>query len=270
MFYLRSPRLLAYLLLATAIAAPGSHGGDWAGYMKVFDKQPDGSQGGYVFGSPWGVADLKTTLIATPGIGTEITNNQLELFPNYNTFSSSDPFWGNGPVGNKWMEANTFVEQASLAQESVTFSGRVDAYSLSPNYTAEAFIRVLDPANGYATSLFERQNLSGITEFSLTADTFFFTGQLLQIGFAVSGVNANPADMATLGSVRVTTEPSSEPTPIDWRGYMNVSELTPQRGKGGYIFGRTWGVPDLQTTVVTPQRLTLDDNQLKRGRWATH
>lgn len=175
--------------------------------MNVFDKQPDGSQGGYVFEASWGVNDLKTTLIATPGIGTEITNNQLELFPNYNTYSSSDPFWGNGAVGNKWMEARTYVEQTSLAQESVTFSGRVDAYTLSPNYTAEAFIRVLDPANGYTTSLLERQNLTGITEFSLTADTLFFTGQYLQIGFSISGLNANPADMATLGSVRVTTEP---------------------------------------------------------------
>jgi autotransporter-associated beta strand protein len=250
---------VAVLLAAFATA---SQAGTWTGYMNVFDKLPDGSQGGYVFGSSWGVADLKTTLIATPGTGTTIVNNSMELFPNYNTYNAADPFWADGAVGNKWMEASTFVEQGNLTQESVTFTGRVDAYTLSPDYTAEAFIKVLDPANGYATSLFERQNLSGQTEWSLTADTFFFTGQLLQIGFAVSGVNANPVDMATLGSVRVTTEPSSEPTPIDWRGYMNVSDLTPSGGKGGYVFGQTWGVPDLQTTVVTPPSLTLDDNQL--------
>ncbi len=253
---------LASIAVAALSLASTGHAGTWAGYMNVFDKLPDGSQGGYVFGSPWGVPDLKTTLIATPGTGTTIVNNSMELFPNYNTYNASDPFWADGAVGNKWMEANTFVEQANLTQESVTFTGRVDAYTLSSDYTAEAFIKVLDPANGYSTSLFERQNLSGQTEWSLTADTFFFTGQLLQIGFSVSGVNANPAAMATLGSVRVTTEPSPEPTPIDWKGYMNVSELTPQGGKGGYIFGSTWGVPDLQTTVVTPPSLTLDDNQL--------
>ncbi|MFM1904491.1 MAG: hypothetical protein RLZZ440_2391, partial [Planctomycetota bacterium] len=231
-------------------------------YMNVFDKLPDGSQGGYLWGSGWGVNDLKTTLIASPGTGTNITNNAMELFPNYNTYNAADPYWADGAVGNKWMEANTFVEQLDLSQDFVSFTGTVDSYTLSPDYTAEAFIKVLDPANGYAVSLFERQNLSGITEFSLSADTFFFTGQLLQIGFAVSGVNANPADMATLGSVRVTTEPSPEPTPIDWKGYMNVSNLTPQGGKGDYVFGSNWGVPDLQTTVVTPPSTTLDDNQL--------
>ena len=254
--------LLAGIAVLVAAFSTVSQAGNWNGYMNVFDKLPDGSQGGYVFGSSWGVPDLKTTLIAAPGTGTTIVNNSMELFPNYNTYNAADPFWADGAAGNKWMEANTFVEQANLTQESVTFTGRVDAYTLSPDYTAEAFIKVLDPANGYATSLFERQNMSGQTEWSLTADTFFFTGQLLQIGFAVSGVNANPVDMATLGSVRVTTEPSPEPTPIDWRGYMNVSELTPQGGKGVYVFGETWGVPDLQTTVVTPPSLTLDDNQL--------
>jgi autotransporter-associated beta strand protein len=248
-------------LLATSFLTTG-HAGSWNGYMNVFTKQPDSTQGGFVFGSLWGVVDLKTTLIAAPGAGTAITNNVLELFPNYNTYNAADPFWADGAVGNKWMEANTFVEQANLTQESVTFTGTVDAYTLSPDYTAEAFIKVLDPTNGYSTSLFERQNLSGQTAFSLTADTFFFTGQLLQIGFVVSGVNANPADAATLGSVRVTTEPSIEPTPIDWRGYMNVSNLTPSGGKGGYAFGGPWGVSDLQTTVVTPSSPTLDDNQL--------
>jgi autotransporter-associated beta strand protein len=251
----------AIAVLAT-LCGPAVQGGSWNGYMNVFDKLPDGSQGGYVFGSAWGVPDLKTTLIATPGTGTTITNNAMELFPNYNTYNAADPFWADGAVGNKWMEANTYVEQPNLTQESVTFTGRVDAYTLSPDYTAEAFIKVLDPSNGYSLSLFERQNLAGATDFSLTADTFFFTGQLLQIGFVVTGVNANPADMATLGSVRVTTEPSPDPTPIDWKGYMNVSQLTPQGGKGDYVFGGTWGVPDLQTTIVTPPSLTLDDNQL--------
>jgi autotransporter-associated beta strand protein len=258
----RQCSFLAGIVLIAASCSAVAEAGTWAGYMNVFNKLPDGSQGGFAFGSPWGVVDLKTTLIATPGVGINITNNSLELFPNYNTYNASDPFWADGAVGNKWMEANTYVEQANLTQETVTFSGRVDAYTLSPDYTAEAFIKVLDPSNGYSLSLFERQNLAGLTEFSVTADTFFFGGQLLQIGFAVSGVNANPADMATLGSVRVTTEPSPGPTPIDWKGYMNVSELTPQGGRGGYLFGSNWGVPDLQTTVVTPPSLTLDDNQL--------
>jgi len=173
--------LLAGIAVLVAAFSTVSQAGNWTGYMNVFNKLPNGSQGGYVFGSSWGVPDLKTTLIAAPGTGTTIVNNSMELFPNYNTYNAADPFWADGAAGNKWMEANTFVEQANLTQESVTFTGRVDAYTLSPDYTAEAFIKVLDPTNGYSTSLFERQNLSGITEWSLTADTFFFTGQLLYV-----------------------------------------------------------------------------------------
>ena len=255
-------RFLSIAILAAATATT-SFAGDWNGYMNVFDKLPDGSQGGYVFGSNWGVADLKTTLIATPGAGTNIANNSMDLFPNYNTYNAADPFWADGAVGNKWMEANTFVEYASLTEESYSFNGTVDAYTLSNDYTATAFIKVLDPSNNYATSLYESQDLFGVSDFSLSADTFFFTGQILQMGFLVSGVNANPVDAATLGSVRVTTMPSPDPVPIDWRGYMNVSELTAGGQKGAYAFGGTWGVPELQTTLLTPPSLTLDDNQLQ-------
>ena len=208
-------RLNSWILRATLVAAAlpaAAHAGDWIGYMNWFTKQPDGTKGTYVQGSFWGVPALKTTLIATPGTGTNVINNSLELFPNYNTWNASDPYWVSGTVGNKWMEANTFVEKANLTESTVTFNGRVDAYTLSPDYTAEAFIKVLDPANGYSLSLFERLNLSGQTTFSLTADTFFYTGQLVQLGFMVSGVNANPANAATLGSVLVTTEPSSAPS----------------------------------------------------------
>ena len=197
--------------IAVTIPAVTAQAGNWLGYMNVFDKTPTGGQGGYLWGSAWGVADLKTVIVNGSGTGTNIANNVLELFPNYNTYNATDPYWASGTSGNKWMEANTFVETASIAIPAASFSGNVTSFSLNSAYTADAFIKVLDPLTGYSTSLFERQPLTGVGTFSLAADMAFYQGQLLQYGFMVSGVNANPASMASFGSVRVTTETGSTP-----------------------------------------------------------
>jgi autotransporter-associated beta strand protein len=282
---LRSSRVGFRLMLAALVlAAPLSpaRAGDWTGYMSVFENNA-GTQGAPVFGSAWGVSDLKTTVLARPGTGISVDNNILELFPNYNTYTNAvnntDPvagpearsFWTNstdggvtpGPNGNKWMEASTFVEDPSITQDSVTFSGRIDSYTLSSNYTAEAFIKVLDPNAGYSQSYYDSVDLSGRTDFSLTADTLFFPGLLLQMGFAVKGINANPDDAATLGSVRVTTSPTPEPPPIEWVGFMNVFEKTAGGGQGTYVFSDNWGVADVKTSLISVDPTTLTDNQLE-------
>src|SRR4051794_662531 len=44
-----------------------------------------------------------------------------------------------------------------------------------------------------------------------------------------------------------------------WQGFMNVSE-TPQHG-GGYVFGSSWGVPDL-TATFSGSVLTLGPNSV--------
>ena len=284
-FRSRTFRLLGRLGLAVAVITaplPRVNAGDWTGYMNVFNNDA-GSQGAYVFGSGWGVADLKTTVLASPGTGINVENNILELFPNYNTYadavSNTDPvlgpearaFWTNssdggitaGPTGNKWMEANTFVEDQSITQDSITFGGVVDSYTLSPDYTAQAFIKVLDPGAGYTAVYSDTVNLADGPEFSMTADLLFYSGLLLQTGFSVSGINANPSDEATLGSVRVTTMPTPEPPGIEWKGFMTVSTETAGGGKGEYLFGENWGVADLQTTLISTDPTTLTDNQMR-------
>ncbi len=270
-FRSRTFRLLGRLGLAVAVITaplPRVNAGDWTGYMNVFNNDA-GSQGAYVFGSGWGVADLKTTVLASPGTGINVENNILELFPNYNTYADNpgDAFWrdngGAGPGGNKWMEANTFVEDQSITQDSITFGGRVDSYTLSPDYTAQAFIKVLDPGAGYTAVYSDTVNLADGPEFSMTADLLFYSGLLLQTGFTVSGINANPSDEATLGSVRVTTMPTPEPPGIEWKGFMTVSTETAGGGKGEYLFGDNWGVADLQTTLIATDPTTLTDNQMR-------
>jgi len=224
---MRGSRFIIMAVAVAGLSASQASAGDWRGWMSVFTKTPEEGRGGYLWGSAWGVPDLKTTVVNGSGTGVNISNNVLDLFPNYNTYNATDPFWASGTVGNKWMEAVTYVEpQAVITATSWTFSGNVSNYTLSPNYTAQAFIKVLDPLANYSLSLYSPVNLSGQSTFSITEDLTFYQGQLLQVGFDVQGVNANPAAAASLGSVRVSTYP----TAIN----INVASGTQTQSQAGY------------------------------------
>jgi hypothetical protein len=208
---------VAAILLVTASSASA---GNWVGYMNVFNNSA-GAQGGYVFGSGWGVSDLKTT-ISNSNAGT-IIGDQLVLEPNYNTYTNAltgndadRAFWTNstdggvtaGPAGNKWMNANTFEETPSIAVPSYTLSGNVTANTLNTGlYTARAFIKVLDPGAGFATLLNDSVTLPASGPFVVTANLAPYQGLLLQVGFSMDGLNANPADAASFGSVGVSIVP---------------------------------------------------------------
>ena len=220
-------RPTAFLALAAvlAIAATTASAGDWTGYMNVF-ANASGSQGGYIFGSGWGVSDLATTVV-TSNTGT-IAGDQLVLSPNFNCYTNSltgndadRAFWTNssdggataGPLGNKWMNANTYSETASLAVPSYTLAGTVTSNSLNTSlYTAKAFIKVLDPNNGYATVLDDEVTLPASGPFVVTSNLLPYQGLLLQVGFSMNGLNANPADAVSYGSVGVTINAVPEPS----------------------------------------------------------
>jgi PEP-CTERM putative exosortase interaction domain/Deltaproteobacterial GC-motif protein sorting domain len=147
----------------------------------------------------------------------------LTLTPNFNAYTDSltgtdgdRAFWTDstdggvtaGPLGNKWMEANTFVEDSALIGSNVTFQGNLDSFNLlSPNYTAVAFIKALDPNAGYATVINQFSVLSAAGPFSVSADLTSATGLIIQYGFTVTGLNANPADAGVFGSAVVQTVP---------------------------------------------------------------
>jgi len=191
----------------------------WNGYMNVF-ANANGSQGGYLFGSGWGLADLSSVFAPSNAPGT------LTLAPNFNAYTDSlsgsnadRAYWTDstnggatpGPLGNKWMEANTYVESSALALagNNLTFQGNLDSFNLlSPNYTAVAFIKALDPNNGYATVINQLSVLSAAGPFSVSADLrTASTNYIIQYGFTVSGINANPTDAVTFGTAVVQTVP---------------------------------------------------------------
>ncbi len=172
----------------TVTVGPGMN---WIGYMNVFDS----TGANYMFGNTWAVEDMKTEV--------DSTNGSMKLKPNYNTYDPADPYWSNGAMGNKVMEANTLVESTSLGGEYFTFEGHVDEYTLDAGYTATAFIKVLDPNNGWATVLHATSPITAVGTF-MVADSIPSTpGLITQYGFTILGMNANPVDEAALGYVLI-------------------------------------------------------------------
>ncbi|OIQ24130.1 T9SS type A sorting domain-containing protein [Lacinutrix sp. MedPE-SW] len=165
----------------------------WGGFMNVFETPTNG--GAYVFGSGWGVLDLKTVL--------DTGANTITLQPNFNTYLDNplDPFWVDQTtlLGNKEMEASTVIQDNSLVGESFTFTGNVASNTLSPMYNEYAFIRIFDAGFGLLEEI--TSPLSVGTDFSVSYNNTQPAAANIQYGFTVRGVNANPSNETALGSV---------------------------------------------------------------------
>ncbi|WP_158211797.1 T9SS type A sorting domain-containing protein [Polaribacter tangerinus] len=194
---------------------------NWKGFMNVFE-----TNGTYVFGQSWGVADLKTT----------VSSNTITLQPNFNGYQNSlsggdgdKAFWTNssdggvtpGPKGNKNVEASTFIEPgATFTGKDLTFTGKVVSNTLDANYTAKYFIKALDPNNNFADALNASKviDIPASGEFSVSVDAADLpAGLIIQYGFTIAGVNANPADESALGSIIIESNTLST---------KNVSKLS--------------------------------------------
>lgn len=216
-------KLFASLALASVIAAATTTSAqaqilvtpnfsdNWVAYMDVFENA-GGSKGAFVFGQGWGLLDARSVLTPT----------SLSLQPNFNTYENGlgDPFWrdngGAGPNGNKWMEASSYIESndGSLIGSTLTFSGLIGSYSLlSPNYTATAFIKALNPTDGWSLVGGSTATIDSTGAFSIQADLSSLpnppSSYVVQYGFTVAGINANPVNGAAFGSVVVVPEPST-------------------------------------------------------------
>lgn len=181
---------------------------NWIGYANVF--QTNGTT--YEFGSAWALADLKSVV--------NVPTNTITLYPNFNTYVAGDAYWANGALGNKIFEGNTFVENASLAGQTLTFNGNVTSNTLAAGYTAIAFIKGLNPNTGYSADVNLSVPLVAGQSFSVSTGTAIPTGLIVQYGFMVRGLNGNPVNEAALGNVvvngnvSVPTEPlTAAPTP---------------------------------------------------------
>ncbi|MCS7091138.1 MAG: PEP-CTERM sorting domain-containing protein [Verrucomicrobiota bacterium] len=168
----------------------------WVGYMNVYNLVGGNSAGSYLWGSPWGVADLPAAWIGT----------ELRLAPNTSTWNPSDPYWVNNGQPNKWLEANFYVDMGTAwGGQTVTFSGSTLENSLVAPYNAVAFVKEFTP--GYGWVGMNTQTLQSGTAFSVSRA--IGAGNIAQFGFMVTGPNADPATVAGLGQVRIAVIPES-------------------------------------------------------------
>jgi len=175
---------------------------NYIGYMNVFETPANG--GGFVFGSPWGVPDLKTVVDPTP------VDGSVTIYPNFNTYDDNptDPFWVDQTtgLGNKTMEANTYVDDPSLAQQELIWTGYVLSNTIDPSYQAEAFIKVFN-AN-FSVLKIETAPLIEGEYFEVSYTNVEPDDTFVQYGWYVVGLNASSANEGALGNVVIGTQPA--------------------------------------------------------------
>ncbi len=205
MRHIKSLVLLSLLVVPAANAAivnVDPSGGPWLGYMNVSELPSNG--GAYVFGSPWGVADL----VAVFNDGA----NSLTL--KVNSILDGNPFWytpggGPGAQGNKIMEANLYQEYTDVYNgQTVTFQGVVSSNTFAQSHVAKIFVK--DFAPDYSSS-----NTTIIPlvpgPFSVSLATDPGAGRHVQYGFQVTGpcVWISDADFFGNAMIRTIPEPAS-------------------------------------------------------------
>ncbi|MFO0861440.1 MAG: PEP-CTERM sorting domain-containing protein [Phycisphaerales bacterium] len=182
---------------AQAVVVGVNPGGPWLGFMNVFDLPSNG--GGYVFGSPWGTADLCATF----------SGSVLKLSPN--SINDPSPFWytpsgGPGSTGNKIMEANFYQEvTGAYAGQTLTFEGNVLSNSLTSDHVARIFIR--DFAADYSSSVDTFINVTP-GNFSISLNTINDPARHVQWGFQVKGPCVWITDVAQYGFAEITEIPA--------------------------------------------------------------
>jgi hypothetical protein len=121
--------------------------------------------------------------------------NQLSIFSDYENAGAH--------VAGDLVNANFFMEfpiDASDVGKDCTFAFSAKLGNLAPPSTALAFIKTLDPANGYAETNFVFENMSLITtewgdwalELAIDAS---LEGQIIQFGFACDATSYNPSSI---------------------------------------------------------------------------
>ena len=223
----------------------------WNAYVNAFNVSDDA----FAFGFAYTVSDLRATPTAT----------SMTLEPNtaiWTAEATNAGWFDQGAAtqtANKYIEALSYIEDASLANEELTFSGNVSVSDLGDGYTVVAFIKTL--TSGYSTVAYKTADISSTGDFTVTATADEMSQAVIQYGFAVTGPLADPAD-TSLGSVVVGTEapPASGndvtvATSQAWNAYVNAFNVSDD----AFAFGFAYTVSDLRATP-TATSMTLEPN----------
>ena len=228
----------------------------WQGFMNVFELPANG--GGYVFGSPWGTADLRAV----------ISGSTLTLSPN--TIGDPATFWyqgggGPGAPGNKKMDANYYVQppDGTYSGQTMTFQGFVTSNTHTAAHTSVAFIK--DFAPDYSSSNTITAPLVTGQPFSINLALVNDPARHVQYGFETIGANVWSTDVAPFGSVKLSVisippgNPNVKVAPAAaWQGFLNVFD--PANGNA-FVSANPWPTRDLAAVFSGPT-LTLRPNSI--------
>ena len=168
----------------------------WNGYVNVYSISDDSYQFGF---GDIEVADLRATATAT----------SVTLEPNISIWTNESTnaayFDQNAATQTPvvYIEASTYIENSSLANNALTFSGNISTSDLGDGYTVIAFIKSL--TSDYSQVAFKSVDISSTGDFTVTATAEELNQAVIQYGFAVTGPLADPSD-TTLGSVVIGAE----------------------------------------------------------------
>ena len=169
----------------------------WNGYVIAFNADDDT----YAFDFGYPVNIIKTTVSA----------NSVTLQPNFQIWvdAAGDGAWfdnpGNPPSNpNKKIEGISYIEDNSLVGQAVNFNGTVSGFTIDPSYEVFAFIKILTGAPNYNTLTDQRVALTATGDFTVSVSAAQTgAGAIVQYGFVVYGLIADPANEGALGSVVV-------------------------------------------------------------------
>ena len=168
----------------------------WNSYVNVFSVSDNSYQFGF---GDIEVADLRATA----------TETSVTLEPNISiwTNESTNAAYFDQDAATQtpvaYIEASTYIENASLANNALTFSGNISTSDLGDGYTVIAFIKSL--TSSYSQVAFKSVDISSTGDFTVTATAEEMSQAVIQYGFAVTGPLADPSD-TTLGSVVIGAE----------------------------------------------------------------
>ena len=168
----------------------------WNSYVNVFSVSDNSYQFGF---GDIEVADLRATA----------TETSVTLEPNISiwTNESTNAAYFDQDAATQtpvaYIEASTYIENASLANNALTFSGNISTSDLGDGYTVIAFIKSL--TSSYDQVAFKSVDISSTGDFTVTATAEEMSQAVIQYGFAVTGPLADPSD-TTLGSVVIGAE----------------------------------------------------------------
>ena len=170
----------------------------WIGFMNVFALPSAG--GGFIFNSSWGTSALQAVFSGT---------NFLTLIPDTNVWETTHTFWvqADGKTPNEIMDASRCTcRTTSLINTNLVFIGTCLSNNLTTQpepltgvtYTSRAFIKTFDGSFNALNTTFS-PGLTAGQAFAITLGTVGATH--VQYGFETIGPDANPATVASLGTV---------------------------------------------------------------------